>query len=463
MRADRITVEPFREITITDYQGLKQMNQHGEVNLTGSIPIDKMSEYFDLARTVRSVKITAVELTGQSQIMMCGNLTACDIRVEGDAAMMTLQIKTATNQMERVKHLRTFQDLEMTYRRILDICNQSYDHSDVIMTVGKETKVSDFIVQYQENDWEFLKRVAARLNTVIVPDTQTGEVKYFFGLPRFSKKIFSQTSAYKICSNLEEFETKKGQGLCSYEETCRSYIVSSREVFEIGNRMEFLEKELYIYRIESELQGRELYHTYFLKSEQGLKEAGWENANIVGASLTGTVKDVRNDQVQVRIDQDENKKKSGNRWFAFATVYSSPDGTGWYCMPEIGDTVRLCFPSETARDAYVSSAVHQGSIDRKNAGIKFLKNRYGKEIRLTPEQIILTNNDGTSIEISDRKGIRLKSSESITLNARDNICISSRRADVKIKAETNIRLEQREAAINLNEDISLEGAQVKLH
>ena len=40
------------------------------------------------------------------------------------------------------------------------------------------------------------------------------------------------------------------------------------------------------------------------------------------------------------------------------TVYSSPDGTGWYSMPEVGDTVRLYVPDKEGR-CLVTSSVHK--------------------------------------------------------------------------------------------------------
>lgn len=64
------------------------------------------------------------------------------------------------------------------------------------------------------------------------------------------------------------------------------------------------------------------------------------------------------DTVQVLIGCDENQAGCGTRVFPYATVYSTPDGTGWYCMPEIGDAVRLYFPCEKDADAYVASSVH---------------------------------------------------------------------------------------------------------
>lgn len=62
MRADRIEIEPFRELTVTNYKGLSAVNEHGEVKITGYIPIGKIHDYMNLSKEVTLVKITAVVL-----------------------------------------------------------------------------------------------------------------------------------------------------------------------------------------------------------------------------------------------------------------------------------------------------------------------------------------------------------------------------------------------------------------
>lgn len=463
MRADRIEIEPFRELVVTNYKGLSAVNEHGEVKVTGDIPIEKMYEYMNHAKDITLVKITAVEMNGDRQILIHGYLVDCRIKKEGDVAVMDILVKTGTCQMDRAKHICTFQNEEITFSEVLNHCNAPYPNSDVILTSGKEQQISEFIVQYLESDWEFVKRLASYLNTVVVPDMKTGGIKYFFGYPRFEKRKMTQITSYQISRDLEEYEYKKEQGIPISEKDCSYYIVSSREIYEIGNRIEFMEKELFIERIETEMRGGELFHTYYMKSEQGLRVWREYNRQMIGAGLLGTVKAIEGDKVQVSLKLDENQKHAGYKWFAFSTVYSSPDGTGWYCMPEIGDTVRLCFPSEQPMDGYVSSAVHEYSENRTNPEIKFLKNRYGKEIYMAPDRITLTNNEGTSIEISDRKGIIMKSTGSITLQAKGKVSFTSKQSSVQLQASTRIRLQQNDSVVNIKDDITFEGTHVKLH
>ena len=77
---------------------------------------------------------------------------------------------------------------------------------------------------------------------------------------------------------------------------------------------------------------------------------------MIGASLDSTVTEVRGDVVRVSLRTDA--KSGAGKWFSFSTVYSSPDGSGWYCMPEPGDEIRLYFPTEQEKHGYVISAVH---------------------------------------------------------------------------------------------------------
>lgn len=184
---------------------------------------------------------------------------------------------------------------------------------------------------------------------------------------------------------------------------------------------------------------------------------------IIGLSLIGKVKAVEGEQVQLSLEDDENQQ-SGNRWFAFSTVYSSPDGAGWYCMPEIGDTARLYFPTEEDGDAYVSSAFHEnaGGGLRTEPSNKIWRNKEGKEIRLTPDKILITNNKGMSVELSDQQGIKIKSNASVTVEASDDISISSSGAGLELAASNKILLRQGSNTMELSDGIKISGSTVKM-
>ena len=204
-------------------------------------------------------------------------------------------------------------------------------------------------------------------------------------------------------------------------------------------------------------------YTYFMKSRAALQVPLFWNDKIKGCSLLGNVTNVKNEKVQMVFYDDENQENSGKYWFSFSTVYSSADGSGWYCMPEIGDRVRLYFPASQESKAYVASAYHEeGSSLRQHPERKFWRNKDGKEIQLSPERIVLTNNDGTYIELSDNDGIEIVSEGSVTIKAKENLHIRSQESSIELSAPKQIYLKQGNTEMNLGGNVSMQGAKIRL-
>ena len=177
-----------------------------------------------------------------------------------------------------------------------------------------------------------------------------------------------------------------------------------------------------------------------------------------------TVVNVKDDVVQISLDKDENENQKALRWFRYATIYSSPDGTGWYFMPEIGDTIRLHVPGSEDSSSYVINSVHmEGSEDRKQPDVKSIKTKYGKEIRFTPESIEITNNSGMSIVISDQYGISITSDKNISITSNADMSISSNSSSVIIAGASDVSMKQNGASVTLNDNILLSGGEVRIH
>ena len=172
---------------------------------------------------------------------------------------------------------------------------------------------------------------------------------------------------------------------------------------------------------------------------------------------------VKDEEVKIQLCCDENQEGTGARWFSFSSIYSSGDGSGWYCMPEPGDLVRLYFPTAKEEEAYVISSFHEdGAALRTKPAHKFWRNKEGKEIRLSPERILITNNDGTSIELSDEEGIEIISENSVTIRAGNSLSISSSDSSIELDASRRIRMKQGDTEMTLGGDIFMQGGRIRL-
>lgn len=455
MRESRIRVMPLEMLSILEYKSSHKVNEHSEMYLSGLIDSDKKKEYMQRAVKETWIRVLVYDEDEKEKTLFCGVLTNFRIRSEGNSCIMELKLESGTKLMDYQKHIRSFQRGGYTYNEIINICNSQYEKADTIMAVGNNVTIPGFMMQYEETDWQFLKRLASALNVVLISDVSSEGEHYFVGIKDQGVLKEIDVENYSICYEYQQ-SAKDKEKIISY------YIVNSREIFSLGSQTIFQGNKVWVWKVIIEWKGDQLYHTYYLKSRKDFEIQREFNQEIIGLSLMGVVTDVRSEQVQIKLDKDENPN-SGSRWFDFSTVYSSPDGAGWYCMPEPGDSVRMLIPSEDESEAYVISAVHKndGAGIRSNPDHKIWRNKQGKEIRMTPDKIQLTNNAGMSVELTDGKGVTIKSNATINIKASDEINISSN-ANLEMVAGNKIVLKQGNTTMELAESIKLSGANINL-
>lgn len=238
--------------------------------------------------------------------------------------------------------------------------------------------------------------------------------------------------------------------------------MQSREVHEIGDSILYNGNIYYVQQVVSDYIGQELIHSYYFRSKEGMKVLPLTHKNISGCSFEASVIDVKKNKVKIKIEQDENKRQSNQKWFLYETVYSSPDGTGWYCMPEIGDSVRLYVP-EKESNSFVISSVHKDNCEfRQNPDYKSFRTKYGKEILMTPDTMIMTNNNGLIIELSDKEGIFIGSDKEIVIQSEDKLTIASQEASLLVAAQDRLQMRQGGTTMTLDEDITFTGEEFRI-
>lgn len=462
MREERIIIWPFEAFKVIEYRGFMQVNEHAQAEVKGQIPFENMEEYLKLGKQKTWVQVVAVSQSNE-HILFYGILNEMQLEVKNGTCIMSLSLCSGTSLMDCNKKIRSFQSADLVYGELLDTCNKGYDHSARIMTVAKDQKIGQLIMQYQETDWSFIKRLASMNHTVVVADCTTLGEKYFFGLPNRKATITGRLDEYRIQCDMEEYWYKKNHGLIVSPHDTISYIWESRDIYKLGDWGNIDGRQLYVWKIESVTKGNELYHTYYMKPHTGFQVPTIYNDTLIGVSLLGQVTKVREEKVQIELFDDENKKGTGNCWFTYATVYSSSDGTGWYCMPEEGDQVRLYFPSNKDSEAYVASSYHEEDADlRSQPECKFWRNKEGKEIRLNPDSILITNNDGTYIELSDDSGIEIVSTGSISIRAKSTLSVTSQNSSIELTAPKRIRLKQGDTEMDLGGNLRMQGTKILL-
>ena len=130
-------------------------------------------------------------------------------------------------------------------------------------------------------------------------------------------------------------------------------------------------------------------------------------------------------------------------------------------MPEIGDSIMLKFPDDNDSNAYIQNAVHVGADGgRDNPNVKFFRNKEGKEIRLSPDSLLITNNNGSYIKLSDDMGIEIVSRGTISIGAANEVEIESSSSEIKLISPTAIQMNQNGTQIEISDRIATTGSKV---
>lgn len=454
MREVKFVVTPFPFIDILDFTIQREVNQHFVAHITGHIGQTDDDEIVQRCAKEEAICIKGIDENGEAQTFFKGIVRDISCQNIGGLRKLTIEAVSRSWLLDTEEHTRTFQYEEQTYKEVADFIKEK-NQAAFVYTRGIDEKTGEIIVQYEETDWNFLKRIASQINTVIVADIENDNIALCFGIPKKTVSYQAASPTYDCKKNLLHYTDMIKNHVEKYtEQDATSHFFEEREYWELCAPVSFLGQSLYVYKVISTYDGKELVHTYELRTQNGFKTKRQNNHKLPGCSLKGKVIDVTNNFVKVHCAVDAAQAVPMAKWFEYSTVYSHPNGTGWYCMPEIGDAVRISFPNEWERTGYAISAVHLSQTNQRriDPNIKTLCTIHDKEIEFTPKTIRLTNNRGLTVLLDDELGISLFSSKDIQMHSMKDIRITGMKT-VEIHGMEGVEIKQRRNRISIAGDI----------
>ncbi|MDR1702242.1 MAG: phage late control D family protein [Sporomusaceae bacterium] len=425
----------FAPYDFKDIQKLKisqDINEHARLFICGTLPEASAGQnYVQRTDEFTAAALHYIDGTMSPQCIFRGIVTGIRQETRAEVTYLEIEAVSASFLLDIKKHSRPFQCETKTYSHIFEKVNalaKEYIEGltgDIVAAGSKEadTELKKFILQYHETEWEFLKRLASHFNLGLFPDVVSEMPQVHFGLPPKKETPMIDGSkpltavAYKMRRNNQTYSIatankRQNSGAAFKPEDFTYYEATSYNIFSLGQTVDFLQKEFYIAKIETYMTQGLVESIYTLATEQGLMQNDLYNHKIVGMSLPCIVEKIDKDTVRVHFERNEatwvpEEWDEGNdTWkFPYTTVYSSPDGTGWYCMPEEQDRVRVYFPTNQEKDAVAASSINPINEDRggrDDPDQKTISTVHGKKIILTPNGI-----DIFAMDLDDKENIKL--------------------------------------------------------
>ena len=419
---------PVKFTHILDLSFRMRANQHGVMYLQGyindaSAATDCLQDFegqdfclFTLHEpTARERKPTFRGTADKFQVMRRGEVFLAKGKIIGATAELDITLKS-----------RSFQNVDMTYRQVVEeiLCdtpNASADFSDIAdQTIGKP------LIQYEETDWAFIKRLASMLGTQLIPDTTTPFPRFSFGqISKSSKELAADEYALIMDERFYEL----GSSLAGvYKPDFFCYLVPSYQFVQLGAQAEFREQSMVICEQDAVLQDGELLYSYKMGHAGWFSQHEIKNKKLIGLSLPGTVVETDHEIVCLKLDIDEGRNAGT---YPFSWIPES--GNIMYCMPKRGTRATLYIPSHNTGEAVaITSPRTNGNIcgDMTDPQMRAFTTEHGKRMLLFPQSMTFSGGipgETLQMKFDDIKCMSLESTRAIQIVAKLQVEVTAPR------------------------------------
>ncbi|WP_081396581.1 nucleic acid/nucleotide deaminase domain-containing protein [Paenibacillus peoriae] len=401
---------PFQPLHIEQLQITRTINDHALLHISGMLSEEQGAACIGQNMEHEPIVIRQLNDQGQSlRRMFHGIVTRMSVCCVRGVYTFELEAASHSYQMDIKRKRRSYQDIHRTYDDLVTALVRKYQYGDAIDTVSNYAKLETFVLQYEETDWAFLKRLASRFGSVLVPEVTAASPKVFFGMPEGKQHKVERDVFYRVRKTFHELDGKKpGERAGSYV----TYMIESLQYYALGDLITLpigQGKELVVVRAVTTLTDGLLRTRYDLQSEQDIRYARYENDQATGISLRGTVLKIQQDFVQLQLEIDPKQDPAKACWFPVSTRYVAEEHSGWYDMPEIGEQVELYLPTHREQDAYVTDSLRQQRHTNGQPNVKVWQHVQGSGVEMSEHELTLSTSGEFSITLHESSGITIDS------------------------------------------------------
>ena len=363
-----------------------------------------------------------IQLLGQGNTagaLFSGYPEKVEIKEERGYRIADIQAVSGTILLDQKKSNRVFQKKVQTYMGIAGIVTADTEHSACILP-GSDMRTGGTLIQYQETDWRFLKRMASQLGLPLVPDTSYYYPRFYLGLPEGEKRELGEIISCDLCFD-GRYYAVSGKCLVDREDFI-CYDVVTRTSLSLGDRVTYEGRELLVSRKKTELAGGEVIFTYRLAGNSYTWVPWEDNPDYTGMSFVGFIVGTQGEQVEVAFDIDKSAAGGNSYGFAPAT------GNLMYCMPQKGTKTALYIGNGDEAQGIATGCIRTNGSTCEGTGSpekKSFRSEHGKGMDLYPQSMGLDGGETGKITFEDETGTTIESNGGLVLMAKEGIRLES--------------------------------------
>lgn len=377
------------------------------------------------------IELTGQDAEGRQESLFSGLIERAELNNEGGYAILTLQAVSCLWRMDRRKRSRSFQDISRTYREITEEVAKEYD-------VRVRWNLPDWeipcpLVQYQETDYEFIRRIVSHLGGRILSSDYGNRKEINIGLPQSSPvQIDIDRHKYEevLYRNPERPSVKdKKTGFRIYG---RALLHAGESVAVSGRTYGVMACEVSFDRngIETCISAypKECFPAHKIPADK-----------LRGVVIAGEVLQTKGEVLRLHLDIDETQDTD--------TAYDYPwrpiTGNMLYCMPEKGTKAALYFDKDNEENAKAIYNLRENGDrcgDLADYHNRYFTTDHGKRLYMKPGEMGLVHHkdQNAQIDLIDSSMVRMETVNKISILAQGQVQFQAKSVTVTAPKEITL-------------------------
>ena len=156
-------------------------------NCHASVSMLILAEEESLEASIQGLADGAAIEICEEETLFVGKITKAELVRRQGLCLLAVTAVSYTMDWELAPVSQSFLNLDATYGQVMDKVLENQPGAEIMDCVTQGAVIPDFLLQYEESDWDFLKRLASHFHTFLVPDCRAGHGRAYFGIPAYTE------------------------------------------------------------------------------------------------------------------------------------------------------------------------------------------------------------------------------------------------------------------------------------
>ncbi len=317
-----LVLVPFEGLEIESLHIKREINEHGTMVVTGKLDLESKISEKNYVKEGTQIKLYN---RNNNEILFQGIMKASKFNTNDDKSDFIFECVTTSFKLDSESNKCLFSDINNTYTDLVkQVANK---HIGIVLDCRAESEITNnLILQNNETDWEFIKRITNQFHIDLSFSFINGDDKLTIGKPNINNYVVIDEKVITIRKNFKEKSLE-----CDFK---------SSKIIELGEIVTYRDIEYFVKSISAELVENEMVFSYTITVENIARQDNAQTKSIYQI-VDGKIVDINEDKINVELHGLNDSNNNSAIWVPYSAVlikYNSKENT---YRAEIGDKVSL--------------------------------------------------------------------------------------------------------------------------